>query len=313
MKILVTGATGFVGGALVRHLVSDKGYEVIAAVREPNENLEKIVRCVKIAGLAIDTNWQEALTGVEVVIHAAARVHIMRETVADPLDEFRKTNVQGTLNLARQAASAGIRRFIFISSVKANGETTEIGKPFTADAIPVPLDAYGISKMEAENGLKEIAQQTGMELVIIRPPLIYGSGAKGNFATLVKLVKLGLPLPFGSLSNKRSLASIDNLVDLIAVCIRHENAKNQIFMVSDGEDLSTAELIKKIGKALGKPAMLIPFPKLMINLLLRLIGKTEISHRICGSLQVDISKTRQLLNWKPVLSVDNGLRKAVNN
>lgn len=311
MKILVTGATGFVGGALVRRLVSDNSNEIIAAVREPNENLEKIAKCVKVSDLAIDTNWHEALAGVNVVINAAARVHIMRETATDALDEFRKTNVQGTLNLAKQAASAGVRRFIFISSIKANGETTEVEKPFTAADVTAPLDAYGISKMEAERGLHKIAQETGMELVIIRPPLIYGYGVKGNFATLVKLVKLGLPLPFGSLNNKRSLVGIDNLVDLITVCINHENAKNQIFLVSDDEDLSTTQLIRKIGEALGKPAMLIPFPVFVIKLLLQLAGKSEISQRMCSSLQIDISKTKQLLNWKPALNVDVGLRKAV--
>ena len=311
MKILVTGATGFVGGAVVRRIVADNEHEVVAAVRSTDPALEKLAKCVNVGDLNADTLWQEALIGVDVVIHVAARVHVMQETAYEALGEFRKTNVLGTLTLARQAASAGVKRFIFISSIKVNGETTEIDKPFTADDIPSPQDAYGISKMEAEKGLLEIAQQTGMEVVIIRPPLVYGAGAKGNFSMLLKLVKLGIPLPFGSLNNKRSLVGIDNLVDLITVCTKHDGAENQIFLVSDDDDLSTAQLIQKIGQSLGKPAMLIPFPQFLLKFLLKIIGKAEIAQRICGSLQVDISKTEKLLNWQSPISVIDGLRKAV--
>jgi len=310
MKILVTGATGFVGGAVVRHLSSYNEYEVVAAVRRMDANLEKFAKYVDVGDLNTDTQWQEALIGVDVVIHASARVHVMQETAYEALGEFRKTNVLGTLNLARQAATAGTKRFIFISSIKVNGETTEIGKPFTTDDIPSPQDAYGISKMEAEQGLLELVHKTEMEVVIIRPPLVYGAGAKGNFSMLLKLVKLGIPLPFDSINNKRSLVGIDNLVDLINVCIKHEGAKNQIFLVSDDYDMSTAQLIRQIGRSLGKPAMLIPFPQFLLKFLLKIIGKAEIAQRICGSLQVDISKTKQLLNWQPPISVIDGLKKA---
>lgn len=246
------------------------------------------------------------------MIHAAARAHIMQEEALDPLAEYRRVNVEGTLNLARQAAAAGVRRFVFISSIKVNGEATAPGSPFTADDAPAPKDAYGLSKAEAEAQLKQVAQETGMEVTIIRPPLIYGPAVKGNFASLISWVRRGLPLPLGGVThNRRSLVGLDNLVDLILVCADHHKAANQIFLISDGKDLSTTELLKKIGKALGRPARLLWVPAGLIAFMASMVGKKVISQRLLGSLQVDIHKTCELLNWKPPVAVDEGLRRAV--
>jgi nucleoside-diphosphate-sugar epimerase len=265
---------------------------------------------VTVGDLSAQTDWSAALAGVEAVVHAAARVHVMQEAAADPLVEFRRINVQGTLQLARRAAAEGVRRFVFISSVKVNGEATRPGHPFTADDAPAPLDAYGISKMEAEQGLREIAAQTGMEVVIIRPPLVYGPGVKANFQSMMRWLTRGVPLPLGAIHNHRSLVALDNLVDLIVTCVDHPAAANQTFLISDGEDLSTTQLLQLMGQALGKPARLIPVPTGLLTLGATLIGKPAIAQRLCGSLQVDISKTRQLLGWSAPVSVDEGLRKA---
>lgn len=246
------------------------------------------------------------------VIHAAARAHVMREEALDPLTEYRRVNVQGTSNLARQAAAAGVRRFVFISSIKVNGEATLPDRPFTADDAPAPEDAYGISKAEAETDLRRIAQETGMEVTIIRPPLIYGSGVKGNFSSLMNWVRRGQPLPLGGVThNRRSLVGLDNLVDLTWVCVEHPKAANQTFLISDGEDLSTTELLMRISKALSRPARLLWVPPTLIAFMASLLGKKVISQRLLGSLQVDIRKTCELLDWKPIVAVDEGLRRAV--
>jgi nucleoside-diphosphate-sugar epimerase len=220
--------------------------------------------------------------------------------------------VEGTLNLARQAAAVGVHRFVFISSIKVIGEASVPGRPFTAEDNPAPEDAYGLSKAEAEELLKQVAWETGMEVTIIRPPLIYGSGVKGNLASLISWVRLGLPLPLGGVThNRRSLVGLDNLVDLILVCAAHPNAANQTFLVSDGVDLSTTELLRKIGKSLGRPARLICVPAGLISLMAGLMGKKVISQRLLGSLQVDINKTCKLLDWRPSVAVDEGLSRAV--
>jgi UDP-glucose 4-epimerase len=234
----------------------------------------------------------------------------MADTVSDPLQEFRRVNVQATLNLARQAAAAGVRRFVFVSSIKVNGESTQPGSAFTADDAPAPLDAYGISKMEAEQGLRQIALQTGMEVVIIRPPLVYGPGVKANFAAMMRWLKRGVPLPLGAIENQRSFVALDNLVDLIVTCLIHPAAANQTFLVSDGEDVSTTELLRRMGQALGCTARLLPVPASWLKLAADMLGKADMAQRLCGSLQVDISKTRQLLGWQPPLSLDSGLKKA---
>ncbi|AEY02316.1 NAD-dependent epimerase/dehydratase [Oceanimonas sp. GK1] len=237
----------------------------------------------------------------------------MKDEVADPLAEYRKVNVEGTLNLARQAAVAGLKRFIFISSIKVNGEQTLLGKPFTADDAAAPEDAYGMSKWEAEQGLRQLAAETGMEVVIIRPPLVYGPGVKGNFASMIKLVEKGLPLPLGAIHNRRSLVALDNLVDLIITCIDHPGAANQVFLAGDGEDVSTTELLRGVANAAGKPCRLLPVPAGLLQLGATALGKKAVAQRLLGSLQVDISKARNLLGWTPPLSVEQGLKRCFDD
>lgn len=317
MDVLITGSNGFVGNALCI-LLKTEGRNYRCAVRTQAQMENPIV----VGDIGSDTDWSEALNGVGTVIHTAARAHVMKDEVPDPLAEYRKVNVDGTLNLARQAAEAGVKRFIFISSIKVNGEQTfphpgplpeGEGKVacFTEQDTPAPEDAYGISKLEAEQGLQQLAEETGMEVAIIRPPLVYGPGVKGNFATLMRLVEKGLPLPLGAVHNKRSLVALDNLVDLIVTCIDHPAAANQVFLAGDGVDLSTRELLRGIAKAMDKTARLIPVPAGMLMLGATLLGKKAVAQRVLGSLQVDISKARNVLGWVPVVSVDDALKKAV--
>jgi len=303
-KIMLTGASGFVGSRLKGALVSAASIQVVAAVRKGQAD-----DCFAIGDIGGSTNFSEALVGVDAVIHAAARAHIMRDETDNPLAEYRKVNVDGTVNLARQAVAAGVKRFIFISSIKVNGETTVNGRAFGADDKPAPEDAYGLSKLEAERGLTDIAAETGMEVVILRPPLVYGPGVKGNFASMIKLVEKGLPLPLGAIHNKRSLIGIDNLVDLIIRCIDHPAAANQVFLAGEGEDLSTTELLRGVGQAMGKPARLIPVPAGLLQFGAMLLGKEAMAQRLLGSLQLDISKTCELLDWKPPYTVEEGLKR----
>lgn len=309
--ILVTGATGFVGGALVQRLAGE-GRPVRAAVRREKVNLPAGVEFVRVGALAAETDWREAVAGVDVVVHSAARVHVMAETADDPLLEFRRTNVDGTLSLARQAVEAGVRRFVFVSSIKVNGEDSVPGQPFAADDLPAPLDPYGVSKMEAEQGLRQIGVQSGMEVVIIRPPLVYGPGVKANFASMMRWLSRGVPLPLGAIhNNARSLVALDNLVDLLVTCLTHPAAAGQVFLVSDGEDVSTTELLRRTARSMGKSAHLLPIPSSWLEFGASLLGKKAMAQRLCGSLQVDIEKTRQILDWRPPLTLDQGLRKAV--
>lgn len=310
IKIAVTGATGFVGSGLLARLAGVSHLTLMAWVRAiPGQPLQS-VQYVQKSVLESDTKLQGSMASVDVVIHLAARVHVISDHSTDPLTEFRKVNVQSTLNLARQASAAGVRRFIFISSIKVNGESTQPGRSFTADDVPAPLDAYGISKMEAEQGLRQIADETGMEVVIIRPPLVYGPGVKANFAAMMRWLQRGVPLPFGAIHNQRSLVALDNLVDLIVLCLTHPSAANQTFLVSDGEDVSTSELLRRTGQAMGLPARLFPVPANLLKLAAALLGKSDVAQRLCGSLQLDITKTRQLLGWTPSLSLSEGLKKA---
>lgn len=307
MKVLVTGANGFVGHAVLLRFKGMSGLTAIGSVRSAATFADAVAPLVTVGELGAQTDWSEALTGVQAVVHTAARVHVMQLTAANQLEEFRRVNVQGTFNLARQAAAAGVLRFVFVSSIKVNGETTQLGLPFTADDIPEPLDAYGVSKMEAEHGLREIARQSGMETVVIRPPIVYGPGVKANFAAMMRWLRCGVPLPLGDIHNQRSLVSLGNLVDLILTCLIHPAAVNQTFLVSDGEDVSTSELLRRTGQAMGHPACLFSVHENWLKLAAGMTGRADLSQRLCASLQVDISKTRQLLCWTPPLSLDEGL------
>lgn len=312
--VLITGGTGFVGGAVVRRLQSDGERSVVSAIRSGSDvaNLPSDVPIVRVAGLGVDTDWSDCLPDVTVAVHCAARVHVMQDEAADPLRAYRNANVLGTMTLARQAAAAGVRRFVFLSSIKVNGEMTAPGRPFRADDAPAPEDAYAISKWEAEQALLALADETGMEVVIIRPPLVYGPGVKGNFASMLRWVAHGVPLPLGAVrDNRRSLVALDNLVDLIVTCIDHRAAANKVFLAGDGEDLSTAGLIERLAAAMGRPARLIDFPPRWIDWGVSLLGKKALGKRLLASLQVDISETRRLLGWTPPITVDEGLRRTV--
>ena len=312
MKVLVTGATGFVGGALVRRLSADPACKgLVVALRSRTELRIKGVRQVQVGDLLTITDWSVALQGVDTVVHCAARVHVMQDDATDPLQAYREVNVNGTLNLASQAAQAGVGRFVFVSSIKVTGETTQPGQPFKADDVPTPLDPYGVSKLEAELGLREIEAQTGMEVVIVRPPLVYGPGVKANFASMMRWVARGIPLPLGAIQNARSMVALDNLVDLLVTCLTHPGAAGQTFLVSDGEDVSTTELLRRTAQAMGKKAFLLPVPATVLELGTSLLGKRAVAQRLSGSLQVDIEKTRRLLGWSPPLTLDQGLKKAV--
>lgn len=313
MKVLLTGSSGFVGQALLARLAARPALDLVAVSRRPVIGLPPGVAHAQVADIAAETAWQPVLQGVQVVIHAAARVHVMNDNVSDPLAEFRKVNVDGTLNLARQAVAAGVKRFIFISSIKVNGESTAPGKPYSAESQPAPVDPYGISKLEAELALRALAAETGLEVVIIRPPLVYGPGVKANFRSMMRWLSKGIPLPLGAIHNRRSLVALDNLVDLITTCVEHPAAANQIFLVSDGEDLSTSQLLRRMGGALGRPVRLLPVPAWLLETGATLLGKRALAQRLCGSLQVDIGKTRELLNWSPPLGVDEGLRRAAES
>ena len=309
-RVLVTGANGFVGSVLSKQLV-DEGFKVRGAYRSrtkadscPN-NIEKAI----VGEINSNTDWQEALQEVNNVIHLAARVHVMQETEIDPLSAFKAVNTEGTLNLAEQAASSGIKRLIFLSTVKVNGEQSE--KVYSASDEVNPDDSYALSKWLAEQGLQTIREKSGMEIVIIRPPLVYGPQVKGNFLRLIKLIHKGLPIPLASVKNRRSMVSIDNLCDLIKTCLLHTKANGEVFLVSDGHDLSTPELIRLIANSLQKSAKLLPFPVQWLYLLASLVHKRQEVERLCGSLQVDIEKNREILGWHPPFTVSEGFRKTV--
>lgn len=306
--ILVTGASGFVGRALCHTLSTQAAFATRGAVRVAGTPLPAGVQAAIVSDLNASTDWAAALAGVDVLVHAAARVHVMNETAADSLAAFRQVNVEGTLNLARQAAAAGVRRFVFISSIKVNGETSQPGRPLRADDAPAPVDAYGISKQEAEQGLFELAASCDMEVVVIRPVLVYGPGVKANFHSMMRWVQRGLPLPFGAVDNRRSLVSLGNLVDLIVTCIEHPAAANQVFIASDGDDVSLPVLLRALGQALGRPVRLLPVPVGALKFAAGLVGRGDLALRLLGSLQVDIRKNRELLGWTPPLTLDQGLQ-----
>lgn len=308
MKVLVTGAAGFVGSALVDRMVRENRHEIRAVIRRgPAASSSSIDRV--FAEINETTNWKEALAGVDVIVHLAARAHVMRDTAVNPIEQYRRVNVAGTLNLARQAADGRVSRFVYMSSVKVHGESGM----FRESDVPSPRDAYGVSKHEAEIGLRQVAADTGMNVVMIRPPLVYGPGARANFGSLVRAVAAGLPLPLGAVRNRRSLIGLDNLVDFILVCIAHPAAANETFLVSDGEDLSTRELVRRLARAMGRPDRLFPVPPSVLMAAATIAGKREVARRLLGSLCVDSSKARHHLAWSPPVSVDDGLKRAVNS
>lgn len=309
MKTLVTGASGFVGRTLVRHLLAHASSSVVAVNRSGAVAYGPRVQVVTIDSLSSTTSWSRALVGVHSVVHLAARVHVMRDAAVDPLAEFRRVNVDGSLQLAREAAQAGVRRFVYVSSIKVNGESTAPGRPFRADDAPRPHDPYGTSKHEAELGLRQLCTATGMELVVVRPPLVYGPGVRANFLSMLRWLKRGVPLPFGAIDNRRSLIALDNLCDLLVTCTRHPAAAGQTFLASDGDDVSTTRLLEQMGQALGQPARLVPLPPWLLTGMFRLLGKREVSQRLLGSLQVDIGPTCERLGWRPPIGLDEGLRR----
>lgn len=306
MRVLVTGANGFIGGALLSRLRLDVGTAVRAAARRPMGDSPD---SVSVGDLTSGTDWTAAIRDVNIVVHTAARVHQMNASSRGALDDFRRVNVDGTLNLARQAAAAGVRRLVFVSSIKVLGEATLPGHPYTAHNDPAPIDPYAISKLEAEEGLTRLARETGLQVVIVRPPLVYGPGVKANFASMMRWVHRRVPLPLGAIQNQRSLVGLDNLVDLLAVCVHHPDAANRKLLVSDGEDLSTTELLRRIGSALGTPALLVPVPIRALRAVARLAGKLDHVTRLCSSLQVDIAETRRVLGWAPPTTTEIGLRE----
>lgn len=311
MTTLLTGTTGFIGTALAQHLYRQT-HPVIAAVRRITDTLPSSIQQIPIGDLLPDTAWSATLEGVDTVVHLAARNHVMRDNAADSLAAYRETNTVATLNLAQQAAAVGVKRFIFLSSIKVNGEQTFPNQPFTANIDNPPTDPYAASKWEAEQGLKKISQQTGLEVVIIRPPLVYGAGVKGNFRSMMGWLYKGIPLPLGSIHNQRSLVALPNLIDLITTCIDHPAAANQTFLVCDGEDLSTTDLLRRLASAMGKPARLLPIPQKLLETGLSLLGKPGIARRLCGNLQIDMTHTCQTLGWQPPISVDAALHQTAD-
>ncbi len=305
-RILVTGATGYIGRALHEHL-HGKGHDILGAVR----SAAITPGFVQAPNLSAESDWSEALAGRDVVVHTAARAHVLKETEIDSLAVFREVNTAGTLSLASQAAAAGARRFVFISSIGVNGMSTSEGESFTEQSPPAPHNHYALSKWEAEQGLWRIARETGMEVVILRPPLVYGPGVKGNFLRLMQFIDSGLPLPLGRCHNRRSLIGLTNLVDLLAQCLTNPTAAGQTFLVSDGRDLSTPELLQCVAQGFGKQARLFPVPTGWLRFVADLAGRTSDYLSLCGSLQVDISKVRRVLGWEPPQTLDTEIIRTV--
>jgi nucleoside-diphosphate-sugar epimerase len=304
-RILVTGASGFVGSSLCNQLC-ECGIPFFSAVRKKRTQSD-----FEIGNLTDEIDWSKALLGCNAVIHLAARVHMMNDKSSNPLAIFRAVNVDATLNLAKQAALSGVHRFVFVSSVKVNGEETAPNNPFTVFDQPAPTDPYGQSKLEAEIALRELSQATGLEVVIIRPPLVYGPGVRANFLKLMQLVQIGVPLPLGAIHTRRSMVSLDNLIDLLIICTHHPAAAGQTFMVSDDYDVSISELLHMLGNAMGKRSLLLPIPAKVIAGAAALVGKSAVARRLLRSLQVDINHTKLTLGWKPVVSMQESVNKTV--
>lgn len=305
-KVLVTGANGFVGRPLCEEMLR-QGWGVKAAVRLPNQ-LPVVAEVVTIKNIGCGTDWKDALRGVDVVIHLAARVHVMHENARNPLEEFHKVNVAGSGHLARSAAASGVKRLVYVSSIGVNGLSTTMCRPFSEADAPAPHNAYALSKWEAEQALHRVAQETGLEVVIVRPPLVYGSGAPGNFAQMMRVLQKVIPLPLASVRNLRSLIYVGNLVDALILCATHPAAAGQTYLVNDGEDVATPDLLRCLGEAMGRPARLFPCPPALLKFAGRLIGKAGQVERLLGSLQVDSGKIRRELGWTPPYTLRQGLQ-----
>ena len=309
---LLTGASGFIGSHITQEL-SAQGASVNFNVREAPNNWVSVhpgFRWYVVGAINSQTDWLLALKGVQTVLHCAARVHVFHEHASDALASYREVNVAGTLRLAQQAAAVGVKRFVFLSSIGVNGNQSKL--PFTETSEPYPHDAYAISKLEAEQALLALAVQTGMEVVIIRPPLVYGPGAPGNFGSMVRWLQRGYPLPLAAVHNQRSLVALDNLVSLVLLCadrVRSPQAANQVFLVADGEDVSTSTLLRKVARAAGRPSRLLPVPSSWLQAGASLFGKRAVADRLLGNLQVDATKARRLLGWRPVVTMDEQLAK----
>ena len=310
-NVLVTGANGFIGKALCRRMLTD-GWNVRGAVRSFGKKtiLPQGVDGVAIGNIGADSEWEPVLNGIDAVVHLAARVHVMDEGCTDPNSEYRKINVDGTKHLARIADTKNVRRFVYLSSIKVNGDGRS--DPYTTEDPPAPVDPYGISKLEAEMVLREIAEETGLEVVILRPPLVYGPGVKANFLQLIKLINLGIPLPLARIKNHRSLIFLDNLVDAVLTCILHPKAAGKTFLLSDGKDVSTAELIQKISSLLGRPSRLFSLSPDLLRFFAKVTGRSNAVNRLLDSLTVDSSKICAELNWKPPFSIEEGLMETAN-
>ncbi len=306
-RFLVTGANGFVGHALCDALLQ-QGHDVRGAVRHSDVILDSGISRVVVGDIDNQTDWSAALDGVDVIIHLAARVHVMKESSRDALGEFRRVNVYGTEHLARSAAVCGVKRLVFVSSIKVNGEETLEGQHYSELDVPFPKDPYGISKWEAEQALHRVAQETGLAVVVVRPPLVYGAGVKGNFALMLRVLAKGILLPFASVSNLRSLVYIGNFVDALYTCAMHPAAAGQTYLVSDNENVSTSELLRQLGATMGHPAHLLPCPPVLLKLAGRLFGRSEQIERLVSSLQVDSSKLRRELEWQPPYTLQQGLQ-----
>lgn len=307
-RLLVTGASGFVGTALCDQLI-DRGYRVSAVLRNSSKFNNRDCEIFNMHCLSANTDWTNTLNGVTTVIHLAARVHVMRDDTVNPVEEFRRVNVDGTEHLARSAAESGVKRFVYISSIKVNGEVARDGKKFIEEDWPYPQDPYGISKWESEKVLHRIAEETGLEVVIVRPPLVYGAGVKGNFAQMLKVLATRLPLPFASIENQRSLVYVGNLVDALIACATHPAATGQTYLIRDGEDISTPDLLRHLGIAMGRPARLFSFPPSLLTWAAAAVGRAEQLRRLTGSLQVDDAKIRRELNWTPPFTLQQGLHE----
>lgn len=313
MNILITGATGFIGNAVIQELLTHTTHRITALTRPTSQSLPAGVERLEIDTINGETDYGDRLKAFQVIIHLAARVHVLNEAAMSSYHPYQMLNVDGTQNLASQAAATGVKRFIFLSSIKVNGESTRPGQPFKADDPPHPSDAYAVSKYEAERSLILLSRSTDMEVVIIRPPLVYGPGVKANFHKLIDLVHTGLPLPFGSINNYRSLVSISNLTSLIRQCLDHPNAANRIFLVSDDRDVSTTELIRIIADSMDVPGRLIRFPQSLLRLFSKMFGKDELGRRLLDNLQVDISKTKSELDWHPPSTLEEAIRQTTSH